>query len=59
MKMYVKIWIKKGTERKMTALVLDLGYRQVYLSFDASLCAELLKVSRAEFEELTIGEYGI
>lgn len=57
MKMFVKIWIKKGTERKMTALVCDLGYRMVYLSFDGSFCAELLKISRSELEEKPLGEY--
>ena len=37
---------KRGT--KYYALVLDLGYRRHFLSFDTSLCAEILGVSVEE-----------
>jgi hypothetical protein len=53
----LKVCVKLNKDgKKYTALVLDLGYSQKYLSFDSSLCAELLGVSvRSLFE--TTSEY--
>ena len=42
----LKVVVKNGKNGKpYTALVMDLGYRQAFLSFDRDLCAELLGVS--------------
>lgn len=46
MKKELKVVVKNGKNGKpYTALVMELGYRQAFLSFDRNLCAELLRVS--------------
>lgn len=42
----LKVVVKNGKNGKpYTALVMELGYRQAFLSFDRNLCAELLGIS--------------
>lgn len=47
MKLYVACSTSKRGS-KYYALVLDLGYRKHFLSFDTSLCAEVLGISVEE-----------
>ena len=47
MKLYVTCSTSKRGS-KYYALVLDLGYRKHFLSFDTSLCAEVLGISVEE-----------
>lgn len=48
-----KFMSKKGSVT--CAVVLDLGYRKTYLSFDKLLCAELCGLLMAEFEQKPVG----
>lgn len=44
-------------EKKSARLVADLGYRQVVLSWETNLCAEILKIAVFELMEKPNGEY--
>lgn len=44
-------------EKKSARLVADLGYRNVVLSWDVQLCAELMRISVLELLSLDKGEY--
>ena len=51
----IKIWSKDGKINR--ALVVDLGYRIAFLSFDLLLMVELSGKSPNELMQLSIGEY--
>lgn len=59
MKIYVKSFTSKSTNRPCFALCADLGYREVYLSFDRNLCAELLKKPVVDLYQLEHGNYEV
>lgn len=62
-KMEKKFYVHKGVGQKSgkpyTALVLDLGYRCIWLSYSASDCAEALGISVAEIYSMENGIYPI
>lgn len=51
----INIWSKDGKINR--ALVVDLGYRIAFLSFDLLLMVELSGKTPNEIMELSIGEY--
>lgn len=56
----LKVIVKIGkNEKPYTALVMDLGYRQAFLSFDRNLCAELVGVSITELMSEVNVEYKV
>lgn len=56
----IKIIVYKNKFGKKSArLVCDLGYRQVVLSWDVQLCAEILKCSVLDLMNLEYGEYAV
>lgn len=59
MKMYVQVEISKKSGSKYVALVLDLGYRKAFLSFDSNLCAEVLQISVQQLMTGDCGEYPV
>lgn len=63
--MKTKLFIRKAISKSgkpYTALILDLGYRQIFLSSKdntAQLCAEILGVSVQEFMMMKDGDYDV
>lgn len=53
----IKVWAKDGKINR--ALVVDLGYRIAFLSFDLLLMIELSGKSPSEISQLSIGDYEI
>ena len=59
MKVVVETFISKKSGKKCSAVVLDLGYRKAFLSFDANLIGELLNCSVRDVFELEVGTYEV
>lgn len=55
----VKKAISAKTGKSYSCLVLKMGYRNAYLSFDFNLCAEALRMSIPELFDLPDGEYPV
>lgn len=57
-----KIYFKKAlgkSGRPYTCILVDLGYREIVLTFDSSVCAEILDLSARELAALPVGEWEI
>ena len=55
-----KIKFKKAlgkSGRPYTCISVDLGYREIVLTFDGSVCAEILDLSARELAALPVGEW--
>lgn len=50
---------KKKKDCKIYALVYDLGYRLLFLTFNVSDIAEVLNISVGELREYPVGVYDI
>lgn len=50
---------KKKEDLKMFALVYDLGYRLIFLTFNLADIAEILNISVGELREYPVGVYDI
>lgn len=50
---------KKKEDLKMFALVYDLGYRLIFLTFNLADIAEILDISVGELREYPVGVYDI
>lgn len=50
---------KKKEDLKMCALVYDLGYRLIFLTFNLADIAEVLNISVGELREYPVGVYDI
>lgn len=57
MKIVVEVNVSRKSGNKYAALVLDLGYRKAYLSFDTNLIAECMNCSVRDVFDMEIGTY--
>lgn len=56
-KLIVKKGIGKNSGKPYAMLVLDVGYRQINLSFDITVCAEALGITPVELYGMEDGNY--
>lgn len=56
-RLIVKKGIGKTSGKAYAMLVLDVGYRQINLSFDITICAEALGITPAELYQMEDGNY--
>lgn len=59
MNVVVEVFNSKKTGKKCAALVIDLGYRKAFVSFDVNLIGELLNCSVRDVYDLEHGTYTI
>lgn len=59
MKVFYRKAVGSKTNKKYDALVLDFGYREEMLTFDAKLIAEILDITPRELSTVDIGDYEI
>lgn len=59
MKIFYRKAVGSKTNKKYDALVLDLGYREEVLSFEANIIAEILDITPRDLSMVNIGDYQI